>query len=220
MELVPAETSLVVAGAWNAGILTPGWMLQHGFNRPAEEQGRFQVFIPALQGTVFEFPRYVLDRIAYIVRPDALVVAPSESTAECIAISEDAVARIVQVLSHTPITGIGHNFEFRDAAPAPESMAVFTGARHDLMDRMPQGWSPSVAAITATFRNTAENIHVNIQRQWDGATVTVKFNFHHPVSGSDQALAVLRGTNGYQRMAKNLEFAWDLINDLYAGGQQ
>jgi hypothetical protein len=220
MELIPAETSLVVAGAWNAAILTPSWMLRHAFNRPADEQGRVQVFLPALQGAVFEFPRYVLDRVAYIVRPDALVVAPSESTADCFAISEDAVARVVDVLSHTPITGIGHNFEFRDTAPTPASVSVFTAARQDLVDQMPQGWTPSGAAIAATFKNMAETVHVNVQRQWDGAAVTVKFNFHHPVSGSEQAREVLLGANGYHRMAQNLELAQHLIDDLYPRGLQ
>lgn len=220
MELVPDETSLVVAGAWNAAILTPSWMLKHAFNRPDGDHGRVQVFLPALQGAVFEFPRYVLDRMAYIVRPDALVVAPSESTEECLASSEDAVARIVTVLSHTPVTGIGHNFEFRDAAPTPASLAVFSRAREDLVDKMPTGWTPSGSAIIVTFRNAADTVQVNINRQLDGAAVAVKFNFHHAVSGCEQAVSVLEGANGYNRMAHNLEFAKRLINDLYPTGTQ
>jgi hypothetical protein len=220
MELIPAETSLVVAGAWNAAILTPGWVMQHAFQKPLEEQGRVQVFLPALQGAVFEFPRYVLDNLAYIVRPDALVVAPNESSTECFGLSEDAVTRIVSVLSHTPITGIGHNFEFRDQNPTPASLAVFTAARQDLVDEMPQGWSPTGAAIVATFKDEAESVHVNVQRQWDGAAVTVKFNFHHPVSSCEQARAVLEGANGYRRMADNLELAQQLINKIYSGGIQ
>lgn len=215
MELIPAETSLVVAGAWNASILTPSWVLHHGLNRPSDELGRVQVFLPALQGAVFEFPRYVLDRMAYIVRPDSLLVVPNESTAECLAESEDVVARIVQVLPHTPITGIGHNFEFRDAAPAPESVAVFTNARQDLVDHMSEGWTPSGAAVAATFRNDGETVHINVQRQWDGTAVTIKFNFHHPISSNDQALAILRGNNGYMRMAQSLELAKRLIAELY-----
>jgi hypothetical protein len=186
MELLPSETSLVIAGAWNAAILTPGWVMQHAFNRPLDEHGRVQVFLPALQGAVFEFPRYVLDNIAYIVRPDALVLAPNESTTDCLALSEDVVTRIVSVLSHTPISGIGHNFEFRDSNPNPASLSVFTEARKDLVDQMPKGWSPSGAAIVASFKNEAETVHVNVQRHWDGAAVTVKFNFHHPVTSCDQ----------------------------------
>ncbi len=31
MDLISSETSLVVAGAWNAAILTPEWVQKHGF---------------------------------------------------------------------------------------------------------------------------------------------------------------------------------------------
>jgi hypothetical protein len=220
MELIPSETSLVVAGAWNAAILTPGWVMQHAFQKPLEEQGRVQVFLPALQGAVFEFPRYVIDNMAYIVRPDALVVAPNESSAECLGLSEDAVTRIVSVLAHTPITGIGHNFEFRDQNPTPASLAVFTESRQDLVDQMPQGWIPSATAIAATFKDESDSVQMNMHRQWDGATVTVKFNFHHPVTSSEQARQVLDGTTGYRRMAENLEIAQQLINRIYSGGAQ
>ncbi len=215
MDLIPSETSLVVAGSWNAAILTPAWMLQHGFQRDAGEPSNVQVFLPAVQGAVFEFPRFVLDELSYVVRPDTLLILPSDSTPERFVLAEQVTARVVRVLSHTPITGIGHNFEFREAEPAPQEVAVFTGSRQDLVDQMPEGWAPAGVVITSSFKNGAETVHVNIQRQWDGGAISVKFNFHHPVSDVDQAIAVLEGTGGYLKMAQNLEFAKTVIASLY-----
>jgi hypothetical protein len=215
MDLIPSETSLVIAGAWNAAILTPAWMLQHGFNRAAGEPGRVQVFLPAVQGAVFDFPRFSLDEFSYVVRPDALLILPSESTPERFAVAEQVTARVVRVLSHTPVTGIGHNFEFRDLTPTPEEVAVFTGARQDLVDQMPIGWTPAGALIASVFKNEAETVQISIQRQWDGGAISVKFNFHHPIASSDQALAVLEGTGGYLRMTANLALAERLIAALY-----
>jgi hypothetical protein len=215
MDLIPSETSLVVAGSWNAAILTPAWMLQHGFNRAAGEPARVQVFLPAVQGAVFDFPRFSLDEFSYVVRPDALLIAPSESTEERFASAEQVTARVVRVLAHTPVTGIGHNFEFRDGAPTPQDVAVFTGARQDLVDQMPGGWAPAGAVIASVFKNEAETVHVSIQRQWDGGAISVKFNFHHPIANTDQAIAVLEGTGGYARMSENLDLARRVITSLY-----
>jgi hypothetical protein len=30
MNIAPEETSLVIAGAWNAAILTPAWVIKYG----------------------------------------------------------------------------------------------------------------------------------------------------------------------------------------------
>jgi len=193
MELIPAETSLVVAGAWNAAILTPAWVLQHAFLKPPQDQSLVQVFLPAATGLVFEFPRYAVEGVTYSVRPDALVFAPNLSDDDSLRKVEKATGNIVRVLPHTPVTGIGHNFEFRDLEPVPDHGAIFTRSRQDLADAMPDGWSATTAAVVASFKNANETVHVNITRQWDGAVVSVKFNFHHPVTSVAQADAVLVG---------------------------
>ena len=214
MELIPAETSLVVAGAWNAAILTPPWVLQHGFQKPPQDQVQVQVFLPAAAGLVFELPRYSLEGVTYSVRPDSLVLAPNSSDNDGLQKVETTVANIVDVLAHTPITGIGHNFEFRDAEAELAHGAVFSESRQDLADVMPDGWQATTAEIVSSFKKADETVHVNIRRQWDGRIVSVKFNFHHPVTSISQARRVLGG-DGYNRMAENLALAKELINVLY-----
>lgn len=220
MELIPTETSLVVAGSWNAAILTPAWFSQHALGRPAGEQARVQVFFPVVPGALLEFPRYSIEALSYIVRPDAFIVAPSNITPEALHISEAAVARVLQVLSHTPITGVGHNFEFRDQAPSPEEAVIFTTSRQDVADRMPAGWTPTSALITSSFKNETETVQINVQRYWDSGTISVKFNFHHAVSNAEQAIAVLEGAGHYQRITQNLDLAKRLIKSLYGKDQR
>jgi hypothetical protein len=218
MELIPAETSLVVAGAWNAAILTPPWVLKHAFHKPPQDQHTVQVFLPAAAGLIFESPRFAFEGVTYTVRPDALVFAPNSSDSDSLFKVETAVANIVGVLSHTPVTGIGHNFEFRDMEPEPAHGAVFSQSRQDLADAMPEGWQATTAAVVSSFKNTNETVHVSIHRQWDGAVVSVKFNFHHPVTSVEQARAVLIG-DGYKRMAESLALAKQLTNSLYGDEQ-
>jgi hypothetical protein len=37
MELIPSETSLVIAGAWNVAILNPTWVQKHGLEKTCRQ---------------------------------------------------------------------------------------------------------------------------------------------------------------------------------------
>jgi hypothetical protein len=213
MELTPGETALVVAGAWNAAILTPEWVLKHGLDR--EGEARVRVFIPAGAGAIFEFPRYSLDRFSYVVRPDALAIAPLHTAEEDIQLVEDATAKMLEALRHTPVTGVGHNFEFRENELKPQHASVFTRAREDLCDKFPAGWDPAAVNIHSSFKHQETNVIVNISRILDAGTISVKFNFHHPIATIDQALDILRGHNGYSRMWENFTMAQLLMQEIY-----
>jgi hypothetical protein len=218
MNLVSTETSLVVAGAWNPAILTPPWVLKHGLGRQLGEGEQIQVFMPAGSGLVYEFPRYVLPELTYMVRPDTLVLSPSESTEGSFAILENAAAAMLETLSHTPVTGIGHNFEFRETEPEADQLAVFTISRQDVTDAMPAGWDAAATSLTSSFRKQDGSVIANITRRFDAGTVSAKFNFHHPLTTTEAALQVLRGENNFSRMASNFQVARQLVADLYGGG--
>lgn len=213
MQVVPTETSLVIAGAWNVAILTPDWVLKYGLQKKGEE--RVQIFFPAGPGTVFEFPRYALEDFSFVVRPEALILSPPELAPPKLKIVEDAAARMLDVLKHTPVTGVGHNFQFRDEKPLPQHLAVFTAARQDIADKIPDGWTSAASTLATSFMNATGNVVVNIQRAFDAGIVTIKFNFHYPVSSVDQALEILRGEKGHACMSENLEMANQLITTLY-----
>lgn len=215
MQLVPAETSLVVAGAWNPAILSPSWVLRHGLNRPTGQAEPVQVYVPAGTGLIFDFPRYVLPEFSFVVRPDSLIMAPTDQTANDLGVLENAAAAMLEHLRHTPITGIGHNFEYRDADPSPDQLENFTRSRQDISDIMPGGWDAASTMVASSFRKENGSVIVTVTRQFDAGTVSVKFNFHHPIGSVDQALQILRGQNNFERMRANFELAENLITTLY-----
>lgn len=215
MKLVSNETSLVISGAWNPAILTPAWVLHHGLGRPLDEGELVKAFLPAGASGLFEFPHYVHKELSFSVRPDRLILSLSEFKPEGIDILEDAAAKMIGELKHTPITGVGHNFEFRETNPKPENLNIFTASRQDLTDSMPVGWSPSSAVLAASFKNDTDTVVVNVTRQYEANTLIVKFNFHHPIKSADEAIAALKGENGYLRMRQNLILANDLMATLY-----
>jgi len=168
---------------------------------------------------IFEFPRYALGEFSYVVRPDALVVAPTETTPDRCERIEVATAKVLEVLRHTPVTGVGHNFEFRQSEARSEDGEVFTKARQDLSDKMPTGWETAAVNITSSFKQSGSSVIVNINRTFDAGTISVKFNFHHVISSIEQGLAVLRG-NGFARMWENFEMASTLVEKIYGGSNE
>lgn len=215
MNINHGETSLVISGAWNPAILSPQWILQHGLDKPLDGTNRIQTFMPVGQGVIFEFPRYVLEDFTFTARADALIIIPTTTEQERMAIAEDASAKILQELSHTPVGGIGHNFEFQEPNPQPAQLQVFTDSRQDIADKMPDGWSSSSAVVISSFTNVTNSVVINISRHFEAETIIVKVNFHHPVQSIDQALQILRGSNDYSRMAQNYELAKNIVTKLY-----
>jgi hypothetical protein len=213
MTLNPGETSLVLAGAWNPAILTPAWVLRFGLGRPDSSEP-VQIAMLAGQGVVFDFPRYTLPEFSYIVRPDTLIMVPSTQTVGSFANVEDAAAAMLENLPHTPVNGIGHNFEFRDANPDPEALTVFTEASQGVADHAPGDWASVGTTINSSFRCGDGTTLANVQRQFDGTNIILKFNFHHPITTVEQALQVLKG-QGHPRMDQSFETARNLISNLY-----
>lgn len=214
MSLNSSETSLVVAGGWNPAILSPAWVLQYALNRAGSNEP-VQIAFPASTSLAVDFPRFTLAEFTWIVRPDLLLLTPPASTPEAMARVEEAAAAMLDNLPHTPLNGLGHNFEFRDAAPDPERLGVFTRASQDISDNMAAAWTSAATQISSSFRNDDGSAIANVQRQFDGTSIIIKFNFHYPLNTVQQALEVLRGERGRARMLENLDIARNLTTTIY-----
>lgn len=210
MKLVPNGVNIVLAGAWNPAILTPDWVLAEGLEIPKGQSTVVEALIPAGPGLASEHPRYTMPGFAYQCRPEALIVVPKEQTPEAMRAVEEVVARIVRKLSHTPIAGLGHNFEFREENPAASALEALTTSQHDLVDAA-AGWESKGSRVQSSFAKGAAT--VNISRAWSGARLDVKFNFHYQITGSQAALEIL--TSEHDRMEKNLESAQSIVTRLY-----
>lgn len=213
MKLVADETSLVVAGAWNTAIVTPDWILKFGLQREPGAETRIQAFIPAGAGMFFGFPKFAFDGVVMAVRPDALVFSPKDMDKSCMEGIERLASNTVAALTHTPVSGVGHNFEFRDPDPNPESLGAFTNSQVDLIDAVPPGWGP-IGSTLATSLQLGETV-VNVTRAFVGGQLSVKFNFHHPVVDVEQVTRVLTGQGGYKTFFDNYGIARELITKMY-----
>jgi len=179
---------------------------------PAVKEYQIKVMLPAGAGMVFDAPRYEIGPVAYVVRPEALILSSTTAEADLPKL-EDIGNRIVSELPHTPITGIGHNFEFRTDHPEQQNLAVFSASRQDISDVIDASkWAVGASTIVSTF--VKDGVQMNIQRMLNGDNLTVKFNFHHPVSSNLDARRILTG-DGSARMEANLAFARELVSKTH-----
>lgn len=205
----------MVTGAWNAAILTPEWLLRYGFQKPDGVQSSVEVQVPAGIGLVLEFPRYKFEDVTAQIRPDALVIRPSDSSEGSLAKVEFLARNAIAELKHTPINGIGHNFAFVEENPEPAGLEIFTASGKDLIDYLPNGWEVKKSTLSTAYE--VGGVIVNVTRSFDGSRVVVKFNFHHPIASHQTALQALSGQNGFASFYANYISARGLIESSYGG---
>jgi hypothetical protein len=211
MQAILQETSIVVVGAWNPAILTPAWILQHAVQQPDIQAHMVQATFPALLNGAFDFPRFTLPGFTYTARPDMMILLPEALAQASFESAEDVASRVLGQLIHTPIGGVGHNFEFRHPQAENNWLDPMNESQLSLVDAV-GGWDVSRTTLATSFSNG--NVVVNIQRYTEGASFVVKFNFHHSVTSATEARKVMLG-DGYQRAWQNFKTARTIVQKLY-----
>jgi len=217
MTPLPSETTLVIAGAWNPAILSPEWFMRHGLGLALPAQGeagpRVQAAVPTGMGLVFDMPRFTIEGITYVARPDALVLAPETNAAAALDRLQEVARGVLSQLRHTPIGGYGQNFEFKDAEPDPDLLGAFTAANEPLAQNT-LGWEVDRTALATSYRSG--NRIVNITRQYSAQSneLTVKFNFHYAASSVAACLELVAEAHS---MAANYRTARDMVAEVYGG---
>jgi hypothetical protein len=212
MQAILQEASLVIAGAWNPAILTPPWVLQHAMQQPSANAPMVQAMFPAGLNGAFDFPRFSMPGFAYTARNDSVIFLPETLSEDAMNIVEAVAERILTQLSHTPIGGVGHNFEFQHNPAQDAWLEPFTNSQTSLVDAV-GGLEVSRTTLATSFVS-AQGVSVNIQRYAAAGTIGIKFNFHHSVANAADARHVTIGA-GYERFWANYQTARRIIEQLY-----
>lgn len=123
MQLDLTRPTLVITGAWNAAIFSPGWIAKNLFDYPVGAE------VPAVQ--VIGANGDALRQIVYMknmgLRTDGSRVElyANAGDAEHLANVETYAVKLMTVLPHTPIGSMGINFHF-----------VLPDASDDLLNRL------------------------------------------------------------------------------------
>jgi hypothetical protein len=212
MQAVLQETSLVIAGAWNPAILTPPWVMHHAMGRADAQNTMVQAVFPAGLNGAFDFPRFTMPGFTYTARNDSVIFLPEALTEPSLVLVESVASQILEQLGHTPIAGVGHNFEFRHEEAQDDWLEPFNNSQTSLVDAT-GGWNVSRTTLATSFEGP-RNVAVNIQRYTAGAALIIKFNFHHPVTSAPDARRVMLGQD-FERFWSNYQTARGIVQQLY-----
>ncbi len=185
------STSLVVAGAWNPDILSPAWVakealaLQLGQNFPVNVQ--LPIGNPT-QRPVFEF-----EGIRYLSAKGALTFYLKPEDTDQVNKSITAVTRILDLLSHTPVTGFGFNSSYEITTPSIALLETFSSGQiltplvEDVgAQTVVQSWKSSI--------KTQDHL-LNVEAELVGGKIQLDFNVHFEVNSASSASQRLKTVN-------------------------
>ena len=207
MHLVQDSTAIVLAGIWNPAILNPSWLLRYVHDIPTGQGLPVQLeqaVMPAGQPT-----RYGIGDIKYTPSRNQLVLQPVSVTPENLNLVQEKTRRILTLLPHTPVAGLGQNFQFSEENPSEEQLAVFAAA-NDLSLRCDFEFELRSTGVVSSIQ--FDNRTLNIARTNRNGQLFVAFNFHYNTTSAENAAEQLQ----HPIFVENLAYATRILRCLYA----
>lgn len=175
--------SIVVIGAWNAAILSPAWLTEHlGI--------KSQVLIEFPVGDLRQPLRFTLERVRMVVTRDRLILSPISDETASLEQAEVFARKILQTLTHTPVSAVGINFQFIETAPSPDLSKLFS-----LVDATKLAGVEFVTQATEIRRRLKNNdqiVNLTLAHSADGG-IQIDLNVHRDVQTTADAAAFLEG---------------------------
>ncbi|MCX7178655.1 MAG: hypothetical protein NTX56_07750 [Proteobacteria bacterium] len=180
------QWTLVIAGAWNPAILSPNWVAKEVLKLAVDSN--FQVGMQVAINDPSQPIGFEFEGIAYAPALNVLMfhLKPELDREKMVG----AAAKILELLPHTPITGIGFNSGFEIECGIDDLLKSFsagTSIPDFLTDAdaqlVKQGWGATVA--------TKDRL-INMTCKLEAGKVSIGFNVHMEVTSALSAAEKLR----------------------------
>lgn len=184
LEPLRDQFTIVVVGSWNVAIFSPAWVAENVF--------RTREVVLEIGAEPGMPRRLTAEDVRVIPGTSRLMVAPVTISDVALKRMAEAVCRILELLNHTPVRGVGVNYGYR-VAPLPSGLSSDVPmlladklAREDLVvESHESGWSVRYGEGSQTVLN------LSVQVLRDEAVL--KFNFHSDVRSAAEAIERIKG---------------------------
>lgn len=182
------ETAQTLAlGSFNSHIITPEWLVKHKVCDDAEVEFRF---IPLVQGLAFSLKdvRWQIDSRLLLVE-------------SCRENCGDLMAKVIDLLPHTPIRAVGNNFHYAASredwnnSPLP----MLGDARYGNLEESVRVEQTLWACV---IRKDEVRVEVTVAEDEPG--MAVLFNFHRETNNSEGAIKAARQFADDQRWSEDM----------------
>jgi hypothetical protein len=208
MKLISDKTTLVVTGAWNPSILVPPFIAKEVFGKDGADV-TVEIDIPNVPGLPW---RYHMNGITYVPHRNRLEVSPKgEVSDSSLVVVADFVSKLLELLKHTPTSGMGHNFSYEETSPTPNQLAYFDGVRKLLLEKLTGEVDIGRQESAIQFKQIDHTL--NLKLSLDNGKLLVDFNFHYDSDQMKKCMSTLGET-----LNNNFKRSKDMLKDILSQG--
>lgn len=172
------RTNIVIVGRWNRFVLNPDWISRTLFESDKiQVEFSFDLLLP---------PRYVDDSIRLTTLDDRVIVTPLSNSDDCMKVTETIALKLINLLPHTPISGLGYNYGFSYRDYHINELVCF----NDSFDRVLES-SHCRAVVKRNYQ--FEDYTLNIEHTQMENGLNIDFNYHHSYAFFKDNLEKLSG---------------------------
>lgn len=173
------EWTLVLAGQWNNRIFRPEWVVQHLL--PGKKIDAEVIVAPGEN-----YFRLIADDLVLLPKLDRLIIGVKHGDDDVLKSAGMLADRIITLLCHTPIQGIGFNIGFEEEEPTPDLVGVFSVSDVGKLSQF--GATFTLTEIKRAFQfDDLPNCTVTMKQSFVNGVVRINFNYHHNATSAEMA---------------------------------
>jgi hypothetical protein len=177
------DATVVVIGAFNPAIFNPGWVAHNVHGIPdGQEVEVMEVHVQT--GPTALLRLNFINGVAFHVLPSRMDVYTSGGSIDNFKRLEEAVAKIFEILPHTPVQGLGLNFKWTDSDPDEACSDFF---------QTPEGIEKKYVLNVrqSMFQAQLDDCVLNFTRTLSNGAAVFRFNYHQDVENSEKIVAAI-----------------------------
>jgi hypothetical protein len=193
--------SLVIAGIWNLGILSPPWFAKEFPDLVKQKEVPLEIQL----GT--NSLRFTINGIIINPNPNKLIFFSKTKEDSQYELIEQFAQGVVSRLPHTPITALGHNISyFTDE----EEFSLF---EKDILNKCEDSYKSKLNISALNSQETVhslsyENFNLNLTYNFNRKKKFVSFNYHYEVTDIEKIKVYIA------EFKKNIEHSAEIFSKL------
>lgn len=202
MNFNPETTNIIVTGAWNPSIFNVNWVQKHLCN---SDDCSVSMAMP--MGNPNLPPRIEFENTHLFPQSNLIKLNPIETNIKNLCDTAVTVNKIVSMLNHTPLDGLGVNFGFSFDQDLGTTKSMISLSDTDNLEAK---YSIKSSQIIRALE-LEENKVLNFKISFSDSTFSFDFNFHHDFREHSQFLDVLNP----EHVEKYYGIANSIMKDIY-----
>lgn len=202
MEIKPNSFNIVVSGRWNKAILTPTWTADKIFG---------------LESMNVEFTidnnissRYLSDENIFIVDSKRVTLIAKDNQDEILRKSEAILKTLTDTLTHTPVSGLGFNFEYLVEEEEEKEKLFKLVEFSDIDDLAKANYQIGLRQVSRELLYDGNKINFTIVLS-QANDFQISFNFHNDADSCDQISDLLT----QNKFVKSRDISLNLLTEIY-----